>query len=746
MGQTRDGRVKTTVRVMPARGGLATAGRQTTIPESAFWQMKDCTSALDGLVSKRPGLRPWGQTILTPDPDATGSTITSFSDFLTSTAGFVETDNTVNVGDITTTVFEGSLRTNVKEHADVTKTLLLSYAVGTLSVGSEWSLRFTAKGTNLPDYTPAATDPNTLVIRGQAALNTGKEFALHGDGLYYKQASDSTYVLVTGTALAGAGGWNTFEIRCEDVSLTGTSSFEFQWAPEGTAGSSTQYATILATSMYNDTVTDPFTAETVVALHSHQYTTPGGSIKRTLLCAAGGYVYHDNGLVNSWRPLKAKQHANVFFTGYRRTVVWSDHATGGKQASIWQWNGYKDPTLLDLAPPMKFLWEHQNRLFGAGDPDNPYRVYYSADKQPNVWFAPAPDNVIADFDTVINAGYVGIPGKKGDMVTAGMGDYYGISVVWTRTGVWRIDGHGPTSYGRQAINQDVGCETSNATAQVGNDVWFLSRQGVHTLSATDKFGNIEASFISAPIQNIWSQHPSSVLSISREYLENAKLAYNPHQGLVYVAVPLTGDKTAENIYVYNVNTQIWNGPWSITNHAMENVEVASPVIEIMMHGDDSGRIGYTDQTFKADFTTGSVDMLLESAYIDGRTISEILSGMKKTFKKLRLFIIPRGDWDFTVTWRVDAKPDQGPETCSQNVFPDDTFFIGADEDTDNGDFRLDLAPDGVLRSWEEMGVVEIPLDVRGYALAVQIEQQAAGQDLVIQGFEVEFTSDGYEQE
>lgn len=769
MGNNREGRVQTTLRLHPYRDGLATAGRQTTIPETALWQAQNVVTELDGLIAKRPGLKQWGQTIKVPDPADTGSTIQQFVDFLSGTAGFVATDT--SSGDVTTTANDGALLANVAANTG-TGNLILSYAVSTVSAGNDWSIRFVFKGTNLPEYTAASTTPNTFVVRGQGALGTGKEFAIWAGGLYYKNAPDDQYTLIVGTETVGAGGWKAVEIRVDDsgggvtnvyvndtlvtttpitsslikdVSLTGTSTFEFQWMVEGTGAPGTQYSTQLSTPMYNDSSAAPFKAKAIAALKNFQYTTTAGSNSRALLCAAGDYVYHDNGLFNAWRPLHPKQNAEVFFTGYRQTIIWSDN-NGARQASLWQWKGFGDVELLDDAPPVRFMTEHQQRVFCAGDKENPLRIYYSADRQPNVYFSPTPTNIEDEFDVVVNAGYIEIPGKEGDEVTALFGDYYGVCIAFTRTGVWRIDGAGPTSYSRNAINQDVGCETAQAVAQVANDLWFISRQGVHSLAATDKFGNIESQFPSVPIQNLWTESPSTVKRISRGYLSNAKLRYNPHTSLVYVAVPLTGDTAAENVFVYNVNTQKWHGPWTIDSRAMENVEIATPVVEVMMHGNVSGQIGYTDQAFKADYGIGSVDMKLESAYLDGRSIHPMLPGMMKTFKKLRLFVLPRGDWAFDMKVRVDAQIEEPYTGLSQNVFPKESFFLGADAATDNGDFRLDLSPDGILRSREEMGVIEINVDQRGYALAFIIEQKAAGQDLVIQGVEVEFLSNGYETE
>jgi hypothetical protein len=520
----------------------------------------------------------------------------------------------------------------------------------------------------------------------------------------------------------------------KDVSPTANGVMEFEWEVEGTGTSGTQYSTQIVTPMYNDTVTDPFVGQTVVAIQDYQYITSSGSKRRALLCAAGNYIYEDNGLFGAWRPLKPKQHSEVFFAPFRETIIWSDN-DGGRNGSLWQWNGEAAPTLLDDAPTLRFQAEHQQRLFAAGDRDNPLRLYYSADRQPNVWFSPAPDNTEDEFSTLVDAGYLTVPSGRGDEITAIFGDYFGTLVVWTRRGVWRLRGSGLNSYQLEAISQDIGCESHHAVAAVGNDLLFAGRQGIHSVQATDKFGDLQSQFTSAPIQDLWGVSPRTDVKISREFLSQMKMTYNPQQGLVYAAIPLTGDTTADNVFIYNTNTNNWYGPWEMENYALQNVEIASPTTELVMHGDSSGRVGFTAPGFPADFITGAIELKLESAMLTGRSIDPRLVGMKKTWKALRLFVLPRGAWDFTVEWVVDSEPVQGPVTIDQNRSYK-AYVL-------NEDFRLDVDPDAMLRSAQEMAVIEIPLDVVGIGLSFIIEQTVAGQDFVIQGWEVEFTASGY---
>jgi hypothetical protein len=127
-------------------------------------------------------------------------------------------------------------------------------------------------------------------------------------------------------------------------------------------------------------------------------------------------------------------------------------------------------------------------------------------------------------------------------------------------------------------------------------------------------------------------------------------------------------------------------------------------------------------------------MVLESALLTGRSLDPSLAGMLKTWKELRLYVLPRGDWEFTVEWATDSNATRGPETYNQNQH--NAYVL-------NEDFRLDVDPDGMLRSAEELAVISIPLDEVGVGLSFIIKQSAAGEDLVLQGYEVDFLVSGH---
>ena len=757
MAQKREGRV--VIRALPWRKGLLTAGQQTTIEEDAMWEAQDTTAELDGMLSKRPGLRKWAQTIKEPDKDAAVSTFTHFEGWSTF-SNWTESDS--SVGLITDSIEFGTVRTNI---AGGSSNETLSRSLQGTSATGEISVRFMLRIVGAPVYTASATVANTLSIR--VGDTTGKEFAFHDDGVYYKLNSDNTYSLIADSADATNGGWHAVELRIgatdtnlyiddalittaaittsdiKGVALTNSAALmEFRWEVEG--GGALQYSTDLGSVMINDAVdhvvaeveTVPFVAQEIRAITDFRFLNKAGSTQRVLLAAAGGFLYHDSGLQGGWRVLIPLQETNTFFAPFRRTILIVDYSSNTNSV-LHQWNGLDEVEVLDDAPRLTHVTEHKQRVWGAGDSENPLRLYHSGDRQPNLWFSPDSGNIEDQLDALEQAGYLEVPSKKGDAIVGIFGDYYGRLYVFTRRGVWQVAGAGPASFTMEAVTQDVGAENGNCITQVGNDLWFMGRGGIHSLSTVQQYGDVAASFPSAPISDLWSQSPSATIKVVRDYLHRGSLKYNPTQGLVYAAVPTTGDTTPNSVYVYNVNNKQWYGPWRIDSRAMENIEIAPPEVEVMAHGGVDGNFLFTDQGSRQD-VDAEINMRIQSAALNGRSIDPVLPGYVKTWKTLRLYVLPRGDWDMTIRWHTDSEAEQ-TTTKNQNVHK--SQVMGDQAGDGSGDFRVDT--DRIL-SRETMGVIEVPLNARGRSLRFIIEQDGVGQDLVIQGFDVEFMAHGYE--
>lgn len=741
-----------TISMWPWRSGLATAGQQTSVPETSLWQAKNVTAGLDGLLKKRPGLEQWGQTLYQP----AGSAQQFYEDFLEeSLPGWIESDT----GGLTSLSFtSGVLRANTLAGTS-TDVLVQSYAPVS-PILSDASLRVTLQCANLPSYNGTDTTPQTFNFRVVGQFNVW-QFAIYEEGLHYQQASDDTFALIDGTAELGEGKWTTLEIRIDNsdnttvyvdgtlvdtvatslLKLTSSTQASSQLDLEFRSDDTVQYNVSVTDLMYNNTVSDPFEVvevENVGNFNSIQ----GSGLQRTLLAAAGDYVYHDAGCLGVWRPLYARKYDSTYFTTFRREALIID-TNRRSRSKLLLWSGKVTEALEELgeAPNVAFATEHQTRIWAAGDRDNPLRVYYSGDREPDVWFAPAQNNISDRFDTQVKAGYIEVPSRDGDEVTAVFGDFYGQLLVWTRQGVFRVEGSGPTSYAVTSISQDVGCESEYAIAQVGNDVWFVSREGIHSVAATEKFGDVQRGYVSGTIQNLWGGDESTAELINRDYLSQARMAYFPVLSLVMVALPLGSNTTAQDVFVFNTTTSEWYGPWSIDTRGLKRGEIQSPVYETVLTGNGSGQVLYTNTNRFAD-AGEEYTMVLESALLNGRDLDPRLVGTMKTWKRMRIYLLPRGDWDFKVFWRTDNSAYQ-EETTDENQNKSQNLYKGYGLTTE---FRLNEDPDGRLAIPESLGYVEIRPGRRGYSFSFKIEQDGAGETIAIQGVEVDFTYAAHEVE
>jgi hypothetical protein len=734
---------------IPIRAGIMSSGHKQDIPENSLWQAQNVSSDIDGIQQKRPSLTQWGQTIKEPDKGATGSTFTSLTDFLSGSGSLVAVDG--SAGLITTGITNGRLQFNVP--AGSGGQTYTYYLTGS-TASTKWGLRSMIRGKHLPNYTPGSSTPNALAMHAIGAAGTGKEFVLWGDGLYYKRASDSKYTKVQNSDQAGVGAWVSLEILYDDsgntlvyldekladtitssliadVTLTAGAVFEFVVRVEGTGAAGTQYNAWVAMPMYNDTVSTPFAPKSITAVTDFVFVTKAGTTRRTLVAAAGNYIYTDQ-MEQAWLPLIAKTRSNVFFTTYQRTLVWSDN-DGGKQAAVWQWDGLTPPALLTKAPQLFFMTEHQFRLAGV-DPANPLTILVSGSRQPNEWLDPNNLSTTDDlFDLLADTAVIPIPAKKGDAITGVFGDYYGTLIVFTRSSVWRVSGKGVFSYTLTNISQNVGCVNPESSVMVGNDIWFAGYYGINSLQAVSEFGDIQSQNPSVMIQSMWQPGSRSPITVNRDLLSRTRMCYVRTRGLVLVHLPIASQN---QLMVYNVTAQHWLGPWDVESLALSSVELETPLTEVSLHGGATGRIAYADFANKADYGVDSYTTMWDFASLNGRSLDPTIIGMMKSWKIARLYYLPRGKFDFTLNWYASIEDGFSSETHNQA----ETFKCYAVDD----DMRVDLTPDGQVYSNEELMVTEIPLNVRGYALDCNLVDNGLGQDFVPVRMQVEFTPDGYE--
>lgn len=747
-------RMRHTIRNMPLRGGLVTAGQRGTVAENEIWYAKNISSGMDGMLQKRPGLKQWGQQLMGKSTDVFSSSTAFIHEYLDNTDDFVITYTGAGVDSdyYTYSTKYGLLRLGVTSEAedDELMTMTRSPTEGEGSLGdTDYSVRFGIKLRKPYDSDNAATSGGAFILRLQGAafkfdynavyyhtgaawtswytsMNTGQNNAVE----IQVDADGNTALYLNGTSVATVA---TASVGT-DAALAAGECFEFS-VYGGSVAWNVDVWDFLFRDAVNGTDTAPFMGKRIQAITDFQTVLTSGALVRNLVVATKSTIYIDRNLMNRWTSALPTVADETTFTAFRDKLI-IFNSDGNTNYAIKEWDGSGEITPLDDAPPVRFGTSHRTRLWAAGNRKHPLRLYYTASRQSNVWFEPDVDSN-ETYNEVTEAGFIEIPGNSGDEITSLHGEMQGSLIVSTNKRWCRVVGTGPTSFAVEVIAPKIGLAGPYCVEAMGNDLWGLGNQGVGSLQLSMQYGDLESAMPSGPIQDLWEASPNAGVRLNQDAMHLGSLAYNDALGLMYAAVPELGEPDISAIYVYNANTQKWLGPWTGDTCTLASVEIAQPVLQTVMHGTTDGRLGFPDQTILADFEDEEeYEYRLISPLMSGRSVDPSHVGATKTWDVLRLFVQPRGDWEFDITTYTD---DNNPKTVTknQNVYKSTTL---------SDKLRLDVKPDGYMHSMHTMAMIEVQLDARGMWFGFEIDTTGAGEELIIQGYEVEYTTGKPERE
>ncbi len=161
------------------------------------------------------------------------------------------------------------------------------------------------------------------------------------------------------------------------------------------------------------------------------------------------------------------------------------------------------------APPGNLLQVHAKRLWSAGNPTKPSRLSFSELNNETFWAE------------ILGGGYIDVEPDDGQRIMGIAPSYHGDLIIYKTKGIYRIQGTGPSSFVLNQIHAgDVGCASHLTIKNVGNDQLFMSEVGVHSLLTTQKYGDIERTYMSWGVRDFWDQ------KVNKEALFRARAVNN----------------------------------------------------------------------------------------------------------------------------------------------------------------------------------------------------------------------------
>lgn len=298
----------------------------------------------------------------------------------------------------------------------------------------------------------------------------------------------------------------------------------------------------------------------------------------------------------------------------------------------------------DCVPHFSISTYHLRRLFAAGVAETPSTVYYSAASDITDWIGEDAGSLVlddGDGDRV-----VGLSKPFRDCIYIFKGPNTG--------SIHQISGRTIKQLSRDRISDSAPCVAQQTIVTTPNDIYWLSRYGVHSLIATQKYGNTEEALVSHPIHDIWPLLQTDALHYACGF-------YHPTRNLVGWFVPEAGNDQNTLGLVYNYALGKW-AFWRYPFNVASCMVASEPTEGIAAHGRRrlylggyDGIVRSADHEFLVDDETQGITFRIKTPVITkfGDPMNEL---MEKQFHSVTTFFTSNAtDSNYDLNVWVDGR-------------------------------------------------------------------------------------------
>lgn len=184
-----------------------------------------------------------------------------------------------------------------------------------------------------------------------------------------------------------------------------------------------------------------------------------------------------------------------------------------------------------LAPKMKFIELHFDRLWGAGDKDNPNRVYFSTAgvNGPDIsdWTYPTAEN-----EANMHGGFIDVNTYDGSTII-GLKTIFNDVLIFLNKTIFKIFGTDPSNYSKVGIFSSDGAIADKSIIGVHNKAYFVASEGLYCYDGTNVLP------VSNRIKKTWDM-------LNKEYLSKAVAVF--YNDKYILAVP-EGNSAVNNLII-----------------------------------------------------------------------------------------------------------------------------------------------------------------------------------------------------
>lgn len=531
----------------------------------------------------------------------------------------------------------------------------------------------------------------------------------------FRSSSGTTRTLVFAATLSSGSVKKLVSGEGINVTSTLTSGDEFTYYVKA-AGT---VATITTTNVSNDTITYTATG----SLSEGSTATSTLTVTRAYPYVKVGDYWRFTGSAKAQQIFACSSQPKSFYfdsSGNRFEMTGSITARTGTATSVstltfnenlvifhsrignvpLKWDGSALSDLSATAPDASVGTVWLARIW-TNDKVNPDRIHYSA------------TGSLSDWQGVSDSGAIDINPGDGDIqgVTA-IFPFKGSLFITKGSKIYRITGDSPENFRVETVSEGIGCESANSVAAVDQDeVFYVSSKGMHSVSTTSNYGDVQASFVSAKIQpDFGSWSANRIQNMQCVYIEElSSLVYN-------VAEQSTSEQ--DNLWLYDIGVKEWYRWPEVDCQSIGKVYLSN--VNTLFIGTSDGKLIRAQNGTKIDFGTTPIRYRIRTGlmYVDQQPITV------KGFKRLYLYMKPRTTYSFTARVKIDQ--------YSEQVIG---FSGSAEGDVLGTTFRLGSS---ILGTNVPFGPYSGNIDGYGHGIIVEIEQSGSSEDVDVLGFAIEY--------
>jgi hypothetical protein len=211
--------------------------------------------------------------------------------------------------------------------------------------------------------------------------------------------------------------------------------------------------------------------------------------------SGNNYLHKWNNSTSSWDAVTASGSPTmvgvdrVRFSSYNWSTEVLLLTDGINPAATYDGTTYTQITHANAPTDPKFSEEFASHIFLAGDPSEPFNLFFSA-----------PLNA-TDFDPANGAGVINV----GFKITA-IKKFRDSLFIFGANNIKKLIGTNAADFLLQNVTANLGCVAPDSVVEFGGDLLFLGPDGIRPISGTDRIGDVELAPVSKEIQDIFDNY------------------------------------------------------------------------------------------------------------------------------------------------------------------------------------------------------------------------------------------------